>query len=199
METQTYTIFARWADGTTHAGSECWFPPYSQRASLEDRIEYVRSFNGGGAFIPIAWAVSDKETPSLRKPLLAESIAAGRTIEQIDGRYVPRGVPVEDKPAETLGDLLRQVLDRGVTVPPKYIGIDWAKDCAPATPPQPTKERTRPALTWADSKPFDRFPGFVVVKSVPELGNPVLLAQGPFQRVNDGSDPHHGSAWLKVR
>jgi hypothetical protein len=197
METQTYTIFARWADGTTHAGSECWFPPYSQRASLEDRIEYVRSFNGGGAFIPIAWAVSDKETPSLRKPLLAESIAAGRTIEQIDGRYVPRGVPVEDKPAETLGDLLRQVLDRGVTVPPKYIGIDWAKDCAPATPPQPTKERTRPALTWADPKRVDRFPGFTVTSGSSDVLHTLCDGVHPLQRIAQEGDQLHGSAFLK--
>jgi hypothetical protein len=105
-----------------------------------------------GGMPPVAWAPVcywdwARENPGRDCGVLrAESIAAGRTIELIDGRYVPRGVPVEDKPAETLGDLLRQVLDRGVTLP--------------GATPQSTKERTRPALTWADSKPFDAFGGF---------------------------------------
>jgi hypothetical protein len=49
---------------------------------------------------------------------------------------VPRGVPVEDKPAER-----------------RFPGD---QDFAGTT----ESERTRPALTWADSKPFDAFGGF---------------------------------------
>jgi hypothetical protein len=145
-------------------------------------VEEIACWLAKEGHVPVAWCEGEAMGGSTwLEDCRAESIAAGRTIEQIDGRYVPRGVPVEDKPAKSeLPELVKHFLQR-------------------ESIPQPTKERTRPALPWADSKPFDRFPGFVVVKSVPELGNPVLLAQGPFQRVNDGSDPHHGSAWLKVR
>jgi hypothetical protein len=63
-------------------------------------------------------------------------------LHQINGEWVPRGVPVEDKPAKSeLPELVKHFLQREST-------------------PQPTKERARPALTWADSKPFDAFGGF---------------------------------------
>jgi hypothetical protein len=60
---------------------------------------------------PLAWAPvffwgCGKQASELK----AESIAAGRTIELIDGRYVPRGVPVEDKPAKSIGAILRAKL-----------------------------------------------------------------------------------------
>jgi hypothetical protein len=57
-------------------------------------------------------------------------------LHQINGEWVPRGVPVEDKPAER-----------------RFPGD---QDFAGTT----ESERTRPALTWADSKPFDAFGGF---------------------------------------
>jgi hypothetical protein len=122
---------------------------------------------------PLAWAPvffwgCGKQASELK----AESIAAGRTIELIDGRYVPRGVPVEDKPAKdpmagksvadvltataagkSLEDYIRETMWRRLTAPPQYVVVDWAKDCAPAEP-------KRPALTWADSMPFDAFGGF---------------------------------------
>jgi hypothetical protein len=66
---------------------------------------------------------------------------AHRLIEY-GAQIVPRGVPVEDKPAESeLPELVRHFLQREPT-------------------PQPTTERTRPALDWNKPKPFDAFGGF---------------------------------------
>jgi hypothetical protein len=96
-----------------------------------------------GGMPPIAWAPVcywdwARENPGRDcDELRAESIAAGRTIELIDGKYVPRGVPVEDKPAER-----------------RFPGD---QDFAGTT----ESERTLPALTWADSAPdFDPWKGF---------------------------------------
>jgi hypothetical protein len=106
-----------------------------------------------GGMPPIAWAPVCYWDWAREKPgrdcdeLRAESIAAGRTIELIDGKYVPRGVPVEDKPAYE-----RERVSEHKTIVKRVP--------RPAATPQPTKERTRPALTWADSKPFDAFGGF---------------------------------------
>jgi hypothetical protein len=65
---------------------------------------------------PIAWAPVcywdwARENPGRDcDELRAESIAAGRTIEMIDNQWVPRGVPVEDKPAKSIGAILREKL-----------------------------------------------------------------------------------------
>jgi hypothetical protein len=117
METQTkYTVFCE--DGYWPAGEG------DVPGDLSGAIEYAVNEEDG--YPPIAWAAEPVNNYGGTKHwavLRAESIAAGRTIELIDGKYVPRGVPVEaPKPAAT--------------------------------------ERTRPALTWADSKPFDAFGGF---------------------------------------
>jgi hypothetical protein len=137
METPKFTIFARWAPGTPHDGADCWFPPYGSEASLQERIEHVCHYHGRGTFIPVAWALNESDEDGLHRPLRAESIAAGRTIELIDGKYVPRGVPVEDKPTER-----------------RFPGD---QDFAGTT----ESERTLPALTWADSAPdFDPWKGF---------------------------------------
>jgi hypothetical protein len=96
-----------------------------------------------GGMPPVAWAPVcywdwARENPGRDCDVLrAESIAAGRTIELIDGKYVPRGVPVEDKPTER-----------------RFPGD---QDFAGTT----ESERTLPALTWADSAPdFDPWKGF---------------------------------------
>jgi hypothetical protein len=63
-------------------------------------------------------------------------------LHQINGEWVPRGVPVEDKPAKSeLPELVKHFLQREST-------------------PQPTKERARPALDWNKPTPFDAFGGF---------------------------------------
>lgn len=85
-------------------------------------------------------------------------------------------VPVEDKPArvetlETLGQLLRSKLKPTSQFP-----------AAPVAP-----ERIRPALTWAESKPVDRFDGFVIFSSSDE--DDAEPPQGPLQILSDTSTP----------
>jgi hypothetical protein len=145
-----------------------------------------------GGMPPIAWAPVCYWDWARQNPgrdcdeLRAESIAAGRTIELIDGKYVPRGVPVEDKPAvqEICPDC------HGHTV--LYCGT-----CATAC--KPTTERTRPALTWADSKRVDRFPGYVVERGAVKHDeyNPPERVLHPLQRIAQEGDQLHGSAWLR--
>lgn len=54
-------------------------------------------------------------------------------------------------------------------------------------------EPKRPRLTWADAKPADRFAGYTVKRG----GEAVYIKdRSPLQRIADGSDPVHGSAWL---
>jgi hypothetical protein len=130
METQTkYTVFCE--DGYWPAGEG------DVPGDLSGAIEYAVNEEDG--YPPIAWAAEPVNNYGGTKHwavLRAESIAAGRTIEMVDGKYIPRGVPVEDKPAER-----------------RFPGD---QDFAGTT----ESERTRPALTWADSKPFDAFGGF---------------------------------------
>jgi hypothetical protein len=105
-----------------------------------------------GGMPPVAWAPVcywdwARENPGRDCDVLrAESIAAGRTIELIDGKYVPRGVPVEDKPAKQDTDALFRAVQHLAALVPRTT--------------QPTKERTRPALDWNKPTPFDAFGGF---------------------------------------
>jgi hypothetical protein len=74
-------------------------------------------------------------------PTESASLLPGE-LHQINGEWVPRGVPVEDKPAKSeLPELVKHFLQREST-------------------PQPTKERARPALDWNKPTPFDAFGGF---------------------------------------
>jgi hypothetical protein len=104
METQTkYTVFCE--DGYWPAGEG------DVPGDLSGAIEYAVNEEDG--YPPIAWAAEPVNNYGGTKHwavLRAESIAAGRTIELVDGRYVPRGVPVEDKPAKSIGAILRAKL-----------------------------------------------------------------------------------------
>jgi hypothetical protein len=152
METQTkYTVFCE--DGYWPAGEG------DVPGDLSGAIEYAVNEEDG--YPPIAWAAEPVNNYGGTKHwavLRAESIAAGRTIEMVDGKYVPRGVPVEDKPTvASPGDQLIYDAMAAAYLSAKGFAEIQAKSAAT---PQPTKERTRPALTWADSKPFDAFGGF---------------------------------------
>jgi hypothetical protein len=110
---------------------------------------FYSGWSGGGVRI-VAWMPGEFLSAGSGKLscAVAESIAAGRTIEMVDGKYVPRGVPVEDKPA-TEAVLLDALIEQ-----------TW-RDVDAIRAANSTKERTRPALTWADSKPdFDPWKGF---------------------------------------
>jgi hypothetical protein len=67
-------------------------------------VEEIACWLAKEGHVPVAWCEGEAMGGSTwLEDCRAESIAAGRTIEQIDGRYVPRGVPVEDKPAKSIG------------------------------------------------------------------------------------------------
>jgi hypothetical protein len=183
--TETYTVFAKRAsDGGIsyfHGGPNRECP-----CDLGGAVAFVASFRScySDSYEPFAWIGGSRADHAADSEVLAaNSIAAGRTIEQIDGRYVPRGVPVEapativtksgnthrlkrscgcddcarhfgvpveDKPAKIAG---RFTIDGGYT----WLPIEQLS----GTTPQPTKERTSPALTWADPAPdFDPWKGF---------------------------------------
>jgi hypothetical protein len=153
METQTkYTVFCE--DGYWPAGEG------DVPGDLSGAIEYAVNEEDG--YPPIAWAAEPVNNYGGTKHwavLRAESIAAGRTIEMVDGKYVPRGVPVEDKPTvASPGDQLIYDAMAAAYLSAKGFAEIQAKSAAT---PQPTKERTRPALTWADPAPdFDPWKGF---------------------------------------
>jgi hypothetical protein len=175
--TETYTVFAKSGMFLNNARSHAGF-------GLQELIDlYISHYRE----TPIAWAgewTVGSGGRAANADLRAESIAAGRTIELIDGKYVPRGVPVEDKPAPSLGALLRQAMERGT----------------PQLTPQPTKERTRPALTWADSKRVDRWEGYVVYSDAVSSGfvpSATPAATHPLQRIAQEGDQLHGSAFLR--
>lgn len=98
----------------------------------------------------------------------------------VNGKYVPRGVPVE-APKQAQGEKV------------------WRPHPAVYAPALPTKERTRPALPWADSKRVDRFPGFVVERSAVKHDeyNPPERVLHPLQRIAQEGDQLHGSAFLR--
>jgi hypothetical protein len=67
-----------------------------------------------------------------------------------------------------------------------------------ATACKPTTERTRPALTWADSKRVDRFADFIVERFDADDGMPAAPDHShPLQRIAQEGDQLHGSAWLR--
>jgi hypothetical protein len=61
-------------------------------------------------------------------------------------------------------------------------------------------ERTRPALTWADSKRVDRWEGYVVYSDAVSSGfvpSATPAATHPLQRIAQEGDQLHGSAFLR--
>jgi hypothetical protein len=102
---------------------------------------------------------------------------------------VPRGVPVEDKPA-----VVYQC--DGYTVEVTAEAINWIPNATTQT--APTKERTRPALDWADSKRVDRFADFIVERFDADDGMPAAPDHShPLQRIAQEGDQLHGSAFLR--
>jgi hypothetical protein len=98
-------------------------------------------------------------------------------LERREGQWVPRGVPVEDKPQQ------------------EDAGKVWRPHPAVCAPALPTTERTRPALDWADSKRVDRWAEFLVTRSAIEQATPA--ATHPLQRIAQEGDQLHGSAFLR--
>jgi hypothetical protein len=109
-------------------------------------------------------------------------------LHQINGEWVPRGVPVEDKPAVYERERVSEHKTIVKRVPRS--GVNYGP---------PTKERTRPALDWADSKRVDRFPGFVVESGAVKHDeyNPPERVLHPLQRIAQEGDQLHGSAFLR--
>lgn len=112
--------------------------------SFEDFLSKLARWTAGsgGAYIYDSWAlITDQGTKSVPE-LRMVSIAAGRTIKYVNGKYVARGVPAESR-EEKKEESFDSVFDA-------FFGIKSAA------------EPKRARLTWADTKPVDRFPGFSV-------------------------------------
>jgi hypothetical protein len=152
-----------------------------------------------GGMPPIAWAPVcywdwARENPGRDcDELRAESIAAGRTIEMIDNQWVPRGVPVEAPKLYVFDEYTVEVSEDAV----HWLSHDLSETFA-FLPAQPTKERTRPALDWADSKRVDRFADFIVERFDADDGMPAAPDHShPLQRIAQEGDQLHGSAFLR--
>jgi hypothetical protein len=155
---------------------------YVSCASLPT-LESVIRWTAGNGEIPVAWT-DDRVGPfSDLDECCAVAIAAGRTLVLINGEWVPRGVPVEDKPQQ------------------EDAGKVWRPHPAVCAPALPTTERTRPALDWADSKRVDRWEGYTVRASADfdEMtgGNMEAAHSHPLQRIAQEGDQLHGSAFLR--
>lgn len=105
-------------------------------------------------------------------------------LHQVNGEWVPLGVAqAAPKPAPSLGAVIRA---QQVKADPLA-----ANECLPA------KERIRPPLSWADSKPTDRFDGYVVTSGSNDVLHTLCDGVHPLQRMTDPSDQLHGSAFLR--
>jgi hypothetical protein len=107
---------------------------------------------------PLAWAPEWPYDSKSYDALLAESIAAGRTIELVDGKYIPRGL--EDKPTteptEYAGFMFYvspETMAANVVWSGEWVVSDFSFD---------EPEKVRPRLTWADSKAVDPFADYTV-------------------------------------
>lgn len=138
---KTYTVFTAEVFQTNYGG-------YSGPTLQELIDRYVADFSVEYGTL-IAWApegVAMYGGNKHHRVLRAESIAAGRVIKLIDGKYVPF----------ESGSQLETCLV-------KALAKRWrALERAEAEP-------TRPRLTWADTEPFDAFKGYAVDKSGPQL------------------------------
>jgi hypothetical protein len=210
--TETYTVFAKRAsDGGIsyfHGGPNRECP-----CDLGGAVAFVASFRScySDSYEPFAWIGGSRADHAAHSEVLAaNSIAAGRTIELVDGKYVPRGVPVEDKPAENLGELLRRALNPG---PSHSTPATQAKQDEPSKTPlfdhlrrlresgqgPAAVEAPRPPLPWADSKRVDRWEGYVVEEAcIPGAGHHTYITHShPLQRIAQEGDQLHGSAFLR--
>jgi hypothetical protein len=164
-----------WKDG--------WQPndePEYEGLSLEEFVQAATNEFGA----PFAWAARfpvdyTGSGRSAWESLRAESIAAGRLIDCIDGKYIPR---IPSLPADAT----------------EQAEIDAAK-CQPAHVSHVEPERK--PLDWNKSTPFDSFgPGFVVTSGANPGWDTFQGLQGghshPLQRMNEGGNALHGSAAL---
>lgn len=139
-------------------------------ASLQELIDHWAHMS------PRAWAAEWVDSfggAKSRSELEAESIAAGRLIEKVGDKYVARGM--EEASKQNLTDLLK----------------DWV----PFSVRNGYREKKLPELTWADTKPVDRFPGFSVTSGSSDVLHTLADGVHPLQKMAEGKDGF-GSAFL---
>jgi hypothetical protein len=143
---------------------------------------------GEEGFTPLAWA---PEVPFIYggskfgAQIRAESIAAGRVIKLIDGKYVPFGVAAEEKedgvflagPDATFKEVVEALIDlHAEMAEPKRAPLDWNK-----------------------STPFDPFKGYVVKSDtghIEHTPSPLTLSTD-MEPASHQVKPSNGSAYLK--
>lgn len=149
MEQAKYTVFCQ--DGGYQDSD-----PEEVGCKLEEIIDWLA--NNGYSSPPVAWqhGLLRRESSVAR----AEAIAAGRTIELVDGKYIPRGFPVEEKKEELSGlaGLIRAQEECAVDEPTSYAEAIRQERAMY----EPTSEPTRPALDWNKPTPFDAFKDYRV-------------------------------------
>jgi hypothetical protein len=153
---------------------------------FDDFVREVNDFSAETGFVYVAWAEYSLEDPAI---LRAESIAAGRLIELVDGKYVARGVPAEEvKEASSADKLIYEAITQAYFAS-KTPALDKLANTA-----EPQRER----LTWAAATPFDPWKDYEVTSHTNEARKQPL---SPLQRHSEGERiPGFGSAaLLKVR
>lgn len=144
--------------------------------------------SSGGFYIYDSWIALDQPLWNQDlglKELRAESLAAGRTIELIDGKYVARGVEEKREPKS-----------------PGQVAWDWIEAARQRVQEKRAAdvsyEPKREALTWNKPVTVDRFPGFSVASDTQDQTE----SRNSFQLSPDLSKATHqipakcGSAYL---
>jgi hypothetical protein len=169
---QQYTVFV------DEVGSTDGYWPGEEGCSLGEVIQAVTAASHI-RLIPIAWVAEAVSWSKDWRLLKDEAIAAGRLIDCINGKYIPR---IPSLPADAT----------------EQAEIDAAK-CQPAHVSHVEPERA--PLDWNKSTPFDSFgPEWKVYSDAVSSGfaGSSKPAQHALQRMNDGTDALHGSAFLKA-
>lgn len=192
---QKFTAFRRSSDGTL--GYLC----RSAGSPGDFMLKVEQFYSDGWCGTPdlVAWApeyVFDQGGRLKCEALCAESVAAGRVIKQVDGKYVAFGV-AHGVPEDTFyvaEPLKPQACCCGE---PEASGVVHRTDAPCYHEQSPEVDTTwRPPLTWADKTPFDKFSDFAVSTDTNE---PDHAYSHPTTRIADAgaqTNPKHGSAWL---
>lgn len=117
----------------------------------------------------------------------ARHLVPGEVADPSEVTPEPIGVE-QEKPATTLGAVLRQAIERLERTPPTSTPVLDAL--------ANTAEPQRPRLTWADPKPCDRWDGFTVTRSTQEQDAPRSLSPD-LRPTGHQIEPTFGSAFLK--
>jgi hypothetical protein len=181
---QQYTVFV------DEVGSTDGYWPGEEGCSLGEVIQAVTAASHI-RLIPIAWVAEAVSWSKDWRLLKDESIAAGRLIDCINGKYIPR---IPSLPA----DATEQAEIDAAKCQPAHVE-PLVQDAIRATyEASKTPEPKRAKLPHFNQRTrFNPFKGFKVTYEG-EGTEPASFYSKPEQRMNEGGNALHGSAFLLV-